>query len=42
MYGMMASLPNKGDLDDIAVDILDGLTRFDPKQRIEPDDQEEG
>lgn len=35
MYGMMASLPNKGDLDDIAIDILDGLTRFDPKSRIE-------
>jgi sphinganine-1-phosphate aldolase len=34
MYGMMASLPNKGDLDDIAIDILDGLTRFDPKSQI--------
>jgi hypothetical protein len=35
MYGMMASLPNKGDLDEIALDILDGLTRFDDRARID-------
>jgi glutamate/tyrosine decarboxylase-like PLP-dependent enzyme len=29
MYGMMASLPNQGDLDELVLDILDRLTRLD-------------
>ena len=29
MYGMMASLPNRGDLDAIVLDLLDRLTRVD-------------
>ncbi len=29
MYGMMASLPNRGDLDEMVLDILDDLTRVD-------------
>lgn len=29
MYGMMASLPNRGDLDEIVLDLLDQLTRVD-------------
>ena len=27
MYGMMAALPNRGDVDQIVLDALDGLTR---------------
>jgi hypothetical protein len=27
MYGMMAALPNRGDVDQIVLDVLDGLTR---------------
>jgi hypothetical protein len=27
MYGMMASLPNRGDLNEIVLDILDQLTQ---------------
>jgi hypothetical protein len=27
MYGMMAALPNRGDVDQIVLDTLDGLTR---------------
>jgi sphinganine-1-phosphate aldolase len=30
MYGMMASLPNKGDLDELVLGILDSLTDVDP------------
>jgi sphinganine-1-phosphate aldolase len=29
MYGMMASLPNKGDLDELVLDVLDSLTDTD-------------
>jgi hypothetical protein len=29
MYGMMASLPNRGDVDEIVLDLLDGLTRVE-------------
>jgi sphinganine-1-phosphate aldolase len=29
MYGMMASLPNKGDLDELVLDVLDSLTDAD-------------
>jgi glutamate/tyrosine decarboxylase-like PLP-dependent enzyme len=29
MYGMMASLPNQGDLDELVLDLLDQLTRLD-------------
>lgn len=29
MYGMMASLPNRGDVNEIVLDLLDGLTRVD-------------
>ena len=29
MYGMMASLPNRGDVDDLVLDILDGFTALD-------------
>jgi len=34
MYGMMAALPNRGDLETIVVDILDRMTRFDPADEI--------
>ena len=27
MYGMMGALPNKGDLDDLILDMLDGLNK---------------
>jgi hypothetical protein len=27
MYGMMASLPNRGDLNEIVLDVLDQLTQ---------------
>jgi len=29
MYGMMASLPNRGDLTELVLDVLDHLTRLD-------------
>jgi hypothetical protein len=29
MYGMMASLPNRGDLDEMVLGVLDDLTRVD-------------
>jgi len=29
MYGMMASLPNKGDLDELVLDVLDQLTQIE-------------
>ncbi len=29
MYGMMASLPNQGDIDELVLDLLDQLTRLD-------------
>jgi glutamate/tyrosine decarboxylase-like PLP-dependent enzyme len=29
MYGMMASLPNRGDVNELVLDVLDGLTRRD-------------
>ena len=31
MYGMMASLPNRGDVNEIVLDLLDGLTRVEDK-----------
>lgn len=38
MYGMMAALPNRGDLNTIVVDLLDKMTRFEPgTQPILPD-----
>jgi len=41
MYGMMASLPNRGDLETVVIDALDGLTRYDPKVgEILPDPEE--
>ena len=27
MYGMMAALPNRGDVDQIVLNVLDGLSR---------------
>ena len=30
MYGMMAALPSRGDLDEIVLDVLDGLTDLEP------------
>ena len=30
MYGMMASLPNRGDVDDLVLDLLDDMTRAKP------------
>jgi hypothetical protein len=30
MYGMMAALPNKGDLTEVVIDALDQMTRYDP------------
>ncbi|MDX1616089.1 MAG: aspartate aminotransferase family protein [Candidatus Promineifilaceae bacterium] len=33
MYGMMASLPNQGDLDDIVLDLLDQLTKVEATER---------
>lgn len=40
MYGMMASLPNRGDVNEIVLDLLDGMTRVDdgavPNGRAEP------
>jgi glutamate/tyrosine decarboxylase-like PLP-dependent enzyme len=32
MYGMMAALPNRGDVDQIVLDALDGMTRVSPRQ----------
>jgi sphinganine-1-phosphate aldolase len=32
MYGMMASLPNRGDVDELVLDVLDGLTSFEEAQ----------
>jgi hypothetical protein len=29
MYGMMASLPNQGDLEELVLGVLDGLTDAD-------------
>jgi hypothetical protein len=29
MYGMMASLPNRGDLNELVLDVLDNLTQLD-------------
>ena len=34
MYGMMAALPNRGDLESIVTDILDKMTRYDAAQEI--------
>lgn len=34
MYGMMASLPNRGDVNEIVLDLLDGLTRADVDEGI--------
>jgi hypothetical protein len=34
MYGMMTALPNRGDLETIVTDILDGMTRYDPAAEI--------
>jgi hypothetical protein len=33
MYGMMANLPNRGDLNEIVLNLLDQLTRLDDEQR---------
>ncbi len=39
MYGLMTSLPNRGDLETMVVDILDKLTRFEPgTEQILPDE----
>lgn len=35
MYGMMASLPNRGDVNEIVLDLLDGLTRVEDKSARE-------
>lgn len=35
MYGMMASLPNRGDVNEIVMDLLDGLTRVEEKPGVE-------
>jgi len=41
MYGMMAALPNRGDLRRLVIDALDGMTTYEPEGRIpvegEPD-----
>ena len=34
MYGMMASLPNRGDLDEMVLDLLDQLTQVDERSEI--------
>jgi sphinganine-1-phosphate aldolase len=40
MYGMMASLPNRGDLNTIIVDLLDKMTRWEPgTESILPDEE---
>jgi sphinganine-1-phosphate aldolase len=31
MYGMIGSLPNRGDLRELVIDLLDGMTRVQPK-----------
>ena len=33
MYGMMASLPNRGDVNELVLDVLDGLTRVEEKNQ---------
>ncbi len=38
MYGMMAALPNRGDLRKLVVDALDGMTTYDPEARIPIDE----
>ncbi|MEW5718094.1 MAG: aspartate aminotransferase family protein [Chloroflexota bacterium] len=35
MYGMMASLPNRGDVNELVLDVLDGLTRVEERQKAE-------
>lgn len=40
MYGLMTSLPNRGDLETMIVDVLDKLTRFEPgTEQILPDER---
>ncbi len=34
MYGLMTSLPNRGDLGTMVVDVLDRMTRYEPKAEI--------
>ncbi len=34
MYGLMASLPNSGDLETMVIDILDKMTRYNPENEI--------
>ena len=34
MYGMMAALPNRGDLETIVIDLFDKMTRYDPDAEI--------
>jgi hypothetical protein len=31
LYGMVGSLPNRGDLGDLALEVLDGMTLVDPR-----------
>lgn len=39
MYGLMTSLPNRGDLNTMVVDILDKMTRYEPgSEQILPDE----
>jgi glutamate/tyrosine decarboxylase-like PLP-dependent enzyme len=40
MYGMMAALPNRGDLNTIVIDLLDKMTRFEPGTKPILPDQE--
>lgn len=35
MYGMMAALPNRGDVNEIVLDLLDGLTRVEEQPNVE-------
>lgn len=43
MYGMMASLPNRGDIRKLAIDALDRMTHLDPgEDEILPDSAHTG
>jgi hypothetical protein len=34
MYGMMASLPNRGDLNELVLDVLDNLTETEAGEGV--------
>lgn len=39
MYGMMAALPNRGDLRKLVIDALDGMTTYEPGAKIPIDEE---